>query len=144
MSIKMPELEVGRTYSCHEVMEYQAPNDFSKVMVRFPYQDIDKPETDLLRYRPDEEMVLEFAVVPVAGFARQLDLCLSNLVENKADQERVQTILTILGERGIAYPVLVQKGDLQHRIREGNHRLVALLQLNVNCIPVFFMKYPDW
>jgi hypothetical protein len=145
MKLKMPNLRIGQSYKWTELTEVASDEDRRLVTVGFP-KDIDRwPHENLLLYRPDEEIYLEYTEWSLDVLRPQLEE-LRELFKTDANHwVRVKRIKELLQQGEPARPVFVQKNDVQKkRIVEGMHRAVAFLELGADSIPVLLTKYADW
>jgi hypothetical protein len=142
--IKLPPLEVGRTYRAVEVAAHVAEDDLEIAILGFPRDLARWPHADMLSYRPDEEVLFDYDIWDISLIRPQVE---DLRVTFKGVPEQWERVSRIMGrfERGeAAYPIFVQLNDPERRICEGMHRAVAMLELGVSRVPVLQAKYGDW
>jgi GNAT superfamily N-acetyltransferase len=147
MSIHMPNLEEGRIYRRVEVEAYignqTGTSDYDVAAAHFP-RNLQTWETDFRGWRDGEEMVLQYQIFPLSVFKKKLWELESTFARHDEHQKRVEVIVKCLRRGEPVYPVFLQENDLERRIIEGNHRAVALLQLESHCLPAFLTGYRNW
>jgi hypothetical protein len=144
MKIRLPPLQIGKTYKASDLTQMLSEDELERASIGFPSDIQQWPNTDILRYRPDEEIVFDYVVMPI-GVLRPQIVDLRRLFRTKEDDWcRVRRIKELLERGEVAWPVFIQKNDPEKRITEGMHRSVAMLQLSIGQLPVLLSKYQDW
>jgi GNAT superfamily N-acetyltransferase len=144
----MPKLEEGRVYRRAEVEQYLGEQDGTSdfiIVATLPFpRHLDTWQTDVRGWRPDEEILLQYRVYPVADFGGQLREREATFHAHEEHRRRVQAIVELLLAGSPVYPVILQENDPQRRIIEGRHRGVALWQLESPYLPAFLTGYRNW
>jgi hypothetical protein len=164
--LKMPALERGRIYRREDLVgeicvDSEGTNDWNLVTVNFPFQISGPFQHDALNSRLDEQMLVQYDVLPLSEFETQLQALEDSyrkddeLRENgtapscigfrpEKDEDRIQRVLEKLARGETIYSVFIQQNDPQRRIIEGRHRAVALRRLRWGQLPVLLVGYRDW
>jgi len=143
--VRMPRLEVGKTYRYTDVLNYLPDGEYDRICSEFPRNIDDWPHCNLLKMRIDEEVLLEFVEIPLSKLESQIEeFACSFSAQESGHRSRVEKIVQLLQAGEPAFPLLIQKDDGLLRITEGMHRSVAQRSLGVTLLPVFLMKYHDW
>jgi GNAT superfamily N-acetyltransferase len=147
MRISVPKLEDGRIYGRTEVEQYigtqSGTSDFDVMASHFP-RNLQTWEHNPRGWRPDEEILLQYQVLPISVFEGQLLKLDEEFSRNEDHRKRVEAIVSCLLDGARVYPVFLQENDFERRIIEGMHRSVALHRLNSRCLPAFLTGYQNW
>jgi ribosomal protein S18 acetylase RimI-like enzyme len=147
MTVRMPKLEEGKVYHREEVAPYIGTqsdrSDFDVAALHFP-RNLRTWEADVLAWRDREEILLQYMVFDLTEFKEQIRAIETDYMKREDHRERVEAIVEKLMQGNPFYPVLMQQNDLQRRIIEGQHRSIALLRLESECLPTFLMGYGNW
>lgn len=144
MILRLPDLRPGVTYTFQEVEPFVAADDLRLVNVGFPKHLEEWPSEDILGYRPNEPVLLEYHVLPIQVLEQTILEWHKLFDESQDHKGRVAEIANRLQGGEMALPVFVQKNDPHKRIVEGFHRAVAMWLLNSAEVPVLYTKYADW
>jgi len=149
MQLAMLHLEVGKVYDEAEVRHLfvdhgQGSTDWGRVRVRFPWPLDDPQGHDHENFRADDEMVVQYAELPVSELAEQIRELQITFAGKPEERDRIEVIKQKYANGEPVFPVFVQSNDRQYRICEGMHRIVALAECGARIVPVFKTGYRDW
>lgn len=148
----LPPRTPGTTYAAADVAHLTSReprgdgtvrSDYDLARVSFPHDPARPHDPDFARWRPDGEVVLEYAELPVAELHGQLADLQRRYNDDPAHRRRVDEIRRVLAGGAVAYPVSVDKHNVARFIQEGMHRAVAMVELDWPVIPAFLMKHRE-
>jgi hypothetical protein len=134
--IKLPNLEIGTTHTWNQIAEYACEEDRALIEVGFPSGDIE----DRIRYKNKDPWVLEYQLLLIEDFSKQIDDFKIQFSKNLNHSNKVRLILDLLNSGGFAFPVFAHKRN-PFVIVEGMHRSVAFRDLGSQVLPIFLVKY---